>query len=233
MLWVKLLKAIHVKIAGLDFKGCGSNGVWAKSVGSFNTLHSSGIVTKGTLKCKVGDGSSVRFWKDTWLGDGPLSTRYNRLFRLDSNEECLVNERFVNGIWSWCWNRPVDSGRTGSSLIQLKNEVSQLSSLSGTDSWQWLIGNDSTFTVSETRKHIDDITLLSLHVSTRWCKVLPRKVNIFMWRLRLDRLPHRLNLSRRGIDINSILCSVCNKGMESNEHLFCSCEVLEINAVVV
>ena len=103
--------------------------------------------------------------------------------------------------------------------------MSQLSSLSGTDSWQWLIGNDSTFTVSETRKHIDDIILPSLQVSTRWCKALPRKVNIFMWRLRLDRLPHRLNLSRRGIDINSILCSVCNKGMESNEHLFCSCEV--------
>lgn len=27
-------------------------------------------------------------------------------------------------------------------------------------------------------------------------------------------------------DINSILCSMCNSGMESNEHLFCSCEVV-------
>ncbi|GJV66860.1 putative RNA-directed DNA polymerase, eukaryota, reverse transcriptase zinc-binding domain protein, partial [Tanacetum coccineum] len=170
-----------------------SNGVWAKIVGSFNTLHSSGILANGILKCKVWDGASVRFWKDTWLGDEPLSIRYNRLFRLDSNEECLIKERLVNG------NIP--------------------------DSWQWLIGKESFFTVSETRKHIDDIILPSTQVSTRWCKALPRKVNIFMWRLRLDRMPHRLNLSKRDMDINSILCSVCNNGMESSEHLFCSCEV--------
>ncbi|GJT77710.1 putative RNA-directed DNA polymerase, eukaryota, reverse transcriptase zinc-binding domain protein [Tanacetum coccineum] len=192
MLWVKLFKAIRGTC--LDLKGCSSNGVWAKIVGSFNTLHSSGILANGILKCKVGDGASVRFWKDTWLGDEPLSIRYNRLFRLDSNEECLIKERLVNG----------------SNIL---------------DSWQWLIGKDSFFAVSETRKHIYDIILPSTQVSTRWCKALPRKVNIFMWRLRLDRMPHRLNLSKRDMDINSILCSVCNNGMESSEHLFCSCEV--------
>ncbi|GKA54620.1 RNA-directed DNA polymerase, eukaryota, reverse transcriptase zinc-binding domain protein [Tanacetum coccineum] len=36
--------------------------------------------------------------------------------------------------------------------------------------------------------------------STTWDKSLPRKVNIFMWRLLLDRLPHRLNLSYQGIE---------------------------------
>ncbi|GJV97932.1 hypothetical protein Tco_1549509 [Tanacetum coccineum] len=117
MLWVKLLKAIHGKESGLDLKGCSSNSVWAMIVGSLNTLHFSGIVTNDTFKCKVGDGASVRFWKDTWLGDEPLSIRYNRLFRLGSNEECLINERLVNGSWSWCWKRPITSGRTGSSLM--------------------------------------------------------------------------------------------------------------------
>ncbi|GKB83567.1 putative RNA-directed DNA polymerase [Tanacetum coccineum] len=184
MLWVKLLKAIHGKESGLDLKGCSSNSVWAMIVGSLNTLHFSGIVTNDTFKCKVGDGASVRFWKDTWLGDEPLSIRYNRLFRLDSNEECNIP-----------------------------------------NSWQWMIAKDSIFTVSETQKHIDDIILPSMQVSTRWCKALPRKVNRFMRRLRLDRLPHRLNLSKRGMNINLILCLVCNNGMESNEHLFCSCEV--------
>ncbi|GJY08582.1 hypothetical protein Tco_0375636 [Tanacetum coccineum] len=41
---------------------------------------------------------------------------------------------------------------------------------------------------------------------TRWCTIIPRKVNIFMWRMLLDSLPHRLNLSSRGLDIDSILC---------------------------
>ena len=58
---------------------------------------------------------------------------------------------------------------------------------------------------------------------TRWFKVLPRKVNIFIWRLFLDRLPHRLNLSSRGLDIESITCLVCNGFVESNSHVFFSC----------
>nr|GEY26698.1 RNA-directed DNA polymerase, eukaryota, reverse transcriptase zinc-binding domain protein [Tanacetum cinerariifolium] len=70
----------------------------------------SGILANGTLKCKVGDEASVRSWNDMWLGDEPLSIRYSRLFRLDSNEE-----------WS--------------SLMQLMDEVSQLSSLSDGIDW--------------------------------------------------------------------------------------------------
>jgi hypothetical protein len=124
MLWVKLLKAIHGKEAGLNFKRCCSNGVWAKIVGSFSTLHSSRIVTNGRLKYKVGDGASLRFWKDTWLSDEPLYIRYNRLFRLDSNKDFLINERLVNGSWSWCWKYTIASDRIRSSLIQLMDEVS-------------------------------------------------------------------------------------------------------------
>ena len=46
-----------------------------------------------------------------------------------------------------------------------------------------------------------------------------------MWRLLLDRLPHRVNLSARGLEINSISCPVCDGFMESNDHLFFSCNV--------
>ncbi|GJX76731.1 hypothetical protein Tco_0323542 [Tanacetum coccineum] len=43
--------------------------------------------------------------------------------------------------------------------------------------------------------------LPTLDHATTWDKSIPRKVNVFMWRLSLDRLPHRLNLSLRGMDI--------------------------------
>nr|GEW83570.1 hypothetical protein [Tanacetum cinerariifolium] len=39
-----------------------------------------------------------------------------------------------------------------------------------------------------------------------------------------ERLPHRLNLSSRGLDIDSIMCPVCNKIVESNSHVFFSCD---------
>ena len=46
-----------------------------------------------------------------------------------------------------------------------------------------------------------------------------------IWRLILDRLPTRLNLSLRGLEISSIVCPICNTGMESVDHVFFGCEV--------
>ncbi|GKF77917.1 RNA-directed DNA polymerase, eukaryota, partial [Tanacetum coccineum] len=88
------------------------------------------------------------------------------------------------------------------------------------DNFCWSIGSTGLFTVRATRNHIDDLMLLTMDIQTRWYKILPRKVNIFFWRLRLERLPHCLNLSRRGLDITSIMCPVCSNEVESNEHLF-------------
>lgn len=88
-----------------------------------------------------------------------------------------------------------------------------------------MLENWHLFTVGETRNHIDNLVLPTMDIQTRWYKILRRKVNIFFWRLRLDRLPHRSNLSRRELDIPSIMCPVCSNGVESSEHPFFYCEV--------
>ncbi|GJX54941.1 reverse transcriptase domain, reverse transcriptase zinc-binding domain protein [Tanacetum coccineum] len=85
------------------------------------------------------------------------------------------------------------------------------------------LSTDGSYSVSFIQKHIDNCMIANSLPSTRWCKIIPRKVNIFMWRLLLDRLPHRLNLSSRGLDIDSILCPVCSEHVKSNSHAFFSC----------
>nr|GEU71583.1 RNA-directed DNA polymerase, eukaryota [Tanacetum cinerariifolium] len=45
--------------------------------------------------------------------------------------------------------------------------------------------------------------------------------------LSLDRLPHRLNLSSRGIDIPTISCSSCNGNVESADHIFFACDLVK------
>ncbi|XP_071694335.1 uncharacterized protein [Rutidosis leptorrhynchoides] len=62
-------------------------------------------------------------------------------------------------------------------------------------------------------------------MDTIWFKFLPRKVNVFLWRFRLDALPTRWNLSARGIELPTVVCPVCNNGVESKDHLFFTCEV--------
>ncbi|GKA15089.1 putative RNA-directed DNA polymerase, eukaryota, reverse transcriptase zinc-binding domain protein [Tanacetum coccineum] len=93
------------------------------------------------------------------------------------------------------------------------------------DSWRWNLENDGIFTVHVTRSHIDACMLPSISPCTSWLKVLPRKVNVFIWHFIMDRLPTLLNLSLRGIEIPSIECPICNSGMESVEHIFFDCDV--------
>ncbi|GKC80994.1 hypothetical protein Tco_1136711 [Tanacetum coccineum] len=74
------------------------------------------------------------------------------------------------------------------------------------------------FSVKSARSFIDDSLLPKADVPTRWVKVVPIKIYIFGWRVCLDKLPKRLNLSLRGVDI-PFLC------VESSSHLLFSCRL--------
>ncbi|GJU60060.1 RNA-directed DNA polymerase, eukaryota, reverse transcriptase zinc-binding domain protein [Tanacetum coccineum] len=74
-LWVRVIKAIHGDEAGFDFQGCNSNSIWSVIISSFSSSHDRDIITSDSLFRKVGNGSSIRFWKDNWDGNGPLSAR--------------------------------------------------------------------------------------------------------------------------------------------------------------
>lgn len=96
---------------------------------------------------------------------------------------------------------------------------------SESDTCIWSLADDGMFSVGATRRFIDARLLPSLVPSTTWEKMLPRKVNIFLWRLILDRLPHRLNLSSQGMEIQEISCSSCHGSVESNHHIFSNCDI--------
>ncbi|GJY44091.1 RNA-directed DNA polymerase, eukaryota [Tanacetum coccineum] len=95
----------------------------------------------------------------------------------------------------------------------------------GVDTCTWSLGPNGTFTVKDARYRIDQNILPTLAHATTWDKSIPRKVNVFMWRLSLDRLPHRLNLSSRGMDIPAISCPSCNANVESANHVFFECDI--------
>ncbi|GJU93381.1 RNA-directed DNA polymerase, eukaryota [Tanacetum coccineum] len=100
-------------------------------------------------------------------------------------------------------------------------EMVQLSQMH--DRWFWSLVGTGEFSVKSVRNLVDD-TLLHLDSSpTRWIKMIPIKVNVFVWRVRMDKLPTRLNLSLRGVDIPSILCPVCDVVVESTSHILFSC----------
>ncbi|KAL4561637.1 hypothetical protein LXL04_033807 [Taraxacum kok-saghyz] len=64
---------------------------------------------------------------------------------------------------------------------------------------------------------------------TQWNSCIPRKINVLMWRMARDRLPTRLSLRDKGIDLHSLLCPICLCTGESSDHLFSKCEELRAN----
>nr|GEY05373.1 RNA-directed DNA polymerase, eukaryota [Tanacetum cinerariifolium] len=93
------------------------------------------------------------------------------------------------------------------------------------DIWFWALEGSGEFTITSVRKMIDDFMLPEVSSKTRWIKAVPIKVNVHAWKVKLDGLPTRLNISRRGIDIESILRLMCGKAVESTSHIFFTCQM--------
>ncbi|GKD73547.1 hypothetical protein Tco_1331829, partial [Tanacetum coccineum] len=65
------------------------------------------------------------------------------------------------------------------------------------DRWSWSLEGSGNFSVASVRREIDKNLLPMVSSKTRWVKAVPNKVNFHAWKVKLDCLPTRLNISRR------------------------------------
>nr|GEX42452.1 hypothetical protein CTI12_AA176900 [Tanacetum cinerariifolium] len=65
------------------------------------------------------------------------------------------------------------------------------------DRWSWDLNGSGEFLVSSTRRYIDNNRLPDISSKTRWIKEVPIKVNVHAWKVRINGLPTRWNISRR------------------------------------
>ncbi|PWA76556.1 hypothetical protein CTI12_AA233780 [Artemisia annua] len=144
---------------------------------------------------------------------------------MESNKECFIADRWVEDQWIWSWNRSIRSGsRIEHQLMEMLAMLMNVNISDTDDKWKWEFELDGIFSVRSARKIIDSSFLTSGNIVTRWCSNVPIKVNIMMWRLMWDRLPTRMNLAAKDIDIPSVLCPICNNEIESSDHTFFKCD---------
>ena len=108
--------------------------------------------------------------------------------------------------FQWAWSRLLRSTAEKIELDDLISLVSQLRLCDTQDSWECLIDSSRVFSVKGMRLYITNSNRTQNLQPTRWNKLLPIKINIFSWRLSLNRLPTRSNLDYRGVDLDSVLC---------------------------
>ncbi|GJY55906.1 RNA-directed DNA polymerase, eukaryota [Tanacetum coccineum] len=100
--------------------------------------------------------------------------------------------------------------------------VGQVAFVPQVDMYNWF-PNNGTFSVASMRKLIDDHQNPCVASRTRWIKFFPIKVNILAWKVKMNALPTRFNMSRRGLHIVSLACPICDNNPETTSHLFFQC----------
>ncbi|GJR17491.1 RNA-directed DNA polymerase, eukaryota [Tanacetum coccineum] len=93
------------------------------------------------------------------------------------------------------------------------------------DRWVTDLNGDGVFRVKDVRNLLDEFFLPRADVPMRWVKNIPIKVNIFAWKLALDRLPTRANLVQRNVVTESQSCPLCDAILEDTSHLFFNCSL--------
>nr|GFC82717.1 RNA-directed DNA polymerase, eukaryota [Tanacetum cinerariifolium] len=87
------------------------------------------------------------------------------------------------------------------------------------DRWIWDMSGDGEFRVKDVRNLLDETFLPTSDSHTRWVKSIPIKINIFAWKVFLDRLPTHSNLVRRGVLVSSMSCPIGCAAQEDLAHL--------------
>ena len=108
------------------------------------------------------------------------------------------------------------------------------------DEWAWHFEEKGLFTVKSAYRlkcQLDDVAnqgqmgKLSTNNQFNWNSIwkleCPTKIKMFMWRIAHNSLPHRLNLLRRGMDLDPI-CPMCNRMNEDGAHLFLKCKAAKM-----
>ena len=123
-------------------------------------MHTKNIIPLSTMRKRIGNGASTRFWTDIWVGNLNLKYRFPRVFALEMNKDCMVSDRWHEEQWNWSWNRSMPiGGRTSQQFIELQNVLQNLEWSGNEDTWLWDLDQNGIFSVSSARKHIDSIML--------------------------------------------------------------------------
>ncbi|XP_022003005.1 uncharacterized protein LOC110900423 [Helianthus annuus] len=93
------------------------------------------------------------------------------------------------------------------------------------DEWAWNSDGPKAFSVQLVKLWLRSEDSVDDMQNFEWCKWLPLKCNVFMWRACLDRIPTKVALRRRNIGNGERLCGLCQEFEESVDHLFAACRI--------
>lgn len=166
---------------------------------------------------ELNNGRNIRFWEDIWCGMVPLRLILPQLYRIGADTnikvcDCLtINVRRNFGPDERAeWNLLLDMTRG----VCLNNER---------DKVVWALDKTKMFTTRSLYKFMSFQGASNPSLCKIWKVKIPSKIKIFLWQMRLDRLPGGVCLRNRGWK-GSDRCCLCGE-LESSDHIFFRCSL--------
>nr|GEV62280.1 hypothetical protein [Tanacetum cinerariifolium] len=141
---------------------------------------------------------------------------------------CNVANRLSLPDWGSVQRRNPRGGIEASQFKVLRLLIEPVVLNSHQDTWTWSLGVLKGYTVASVRSLIDLHFLGANLNATHWNRSMPVKVNVFMWRAMLNKLPTRVNLDRKGIEVDSLLCPIYHEDVETVNHIFFTCDLAKV-----
>nr|GEY75165.1 RNA-directed DNA polymerase, eukaryota [Tanacetum cinerariifolium] len=198
--------------------------IWSSIINEFNSLIDQGVDIFSHCKIRIGNGVRTRFWKDYWLGDSRLQGMFPRLYALESNKDITVAEKLLVSL-VYSFRRDVRGGAKTQQCNHLSSLLDPINLSISEDRWVCDLRGDGDFRVKYVRNLLDEFFLPKTNVPTWWVKFVPIKINIFAWKMVLNRLPTRLNLVKINVVLDSEAYLLCDSAQEDVDHVFFSCSL--------
>ncbi|GKC15002.1 RNA-directed DNA polymerase, eukaryota [Tanacetum coccineum] len=197
---------------------------WKSIIREVHMLKDRGVDLISHCHIRVGNGLRTQFWNEVWIGDTQLRVMFPRIYALEINKDCTVADKLQFSVTS-SLRRSVRGGVESSQLALLQTYIEGTLLSNMEDRWVWDLNGEGVFRVKDVRILLDECFLPKAPTATRWVKYVPIKINVFAWKVFLDRLPTRSNLQHRGVLVSDLLCPLCSSAQEDSSHLFFSCRL--------
>ncbi|XP_071735160.1 probable disease resistance protein At4g27220 [Rutidosis leptorrhynchoides] len=126
----------------------------------------------------------------------------------------------------WCGNGSLKN-RLSSEVRKLEDEISNISfKNNGSDSLVWsLSSNDKWSTKTLTSLLVQhSASQGNIYLETIINRLVPSNVGLFIWQASISRTPCRVELDKRGLDLDSVRYPVCDDNLETTEHSLANCK---------
>ncbi|KAL5175849.1 putative ribonuclease H protein [Glycine soja] len=208
--WSRVLESKYGGWRSLDGASrVSTESLWWRDLKIVNQSLNQGHQLNRLILWRVGCGDKFKFWEDRWIGgDKSLARKYPRLYTISAQQHQFIHQigAVKEGGWEWHfkWRRLLFDSEIGMAVAFLQQLEGFTIRSEINDHWKWAAKPSGCYSTKSAYKAIHHVTMEDGQdgkFKELWKLRVPLKVAIFAWRLIQDKLPTKVNLKKKRVEL--------------------------------